>query len=94
MTYYFIKEGKNEEGPFTLEQLKHKSVEKKTKVWFAGLKEWTSVENVYELNELFDSSRSEHRHHSGFLSFFRKLFSKKDARPAFQVVNTDKQGLN
>ena len=53
MTYYFIKDGENELGPFTVSQLKSKSIKKNTPVWFAGLQEWIHAGQVYELNELF-----------------------------------------
>ena len=53
MTYYFIKDGENELGPFSISQLKSKSIKKNTPVWFAGLQEWVDAGQVYELNELF-----------------------------------------
>jgi hypothetical protein len=51
--YYFIKDGDSESGPFTVKQLKSKSIQKNTLVWFAGLGEWTAASQVYELKELF-----------------------------------------
>src|SRR5450432_3554480 len=53
MTYYFIKDGDNEVGPFTTKQLKTKLIKKDTPVWFAGLPEWTTAGQVHELKELF-----------------------------------------
>jgi GYF domain 2 len=53
MRYYFIKDGDTELGPFTIKQLTPKSVKKNTPVWFAGLQEWTTAGQVYELKELF-----------------------------------------
>ena len=53
MMYYFIKDGDDESGPFSLKQLKSKSIQKNTSVWFAGLQEWTTASQVYELKELF-----------------------------------------
>jgi hypothetical protein len=53
MICYFIKDGDNELGPFTVRQLKRKSITKDTPVWFAGLGEWTTAAQVYELRELF-----------------------------------------
>ena len=58
MTTYFIKEGDYEVGPFTIDQLKLKPVNKETPVWYAALKEWTSAGNVYELKELFEAKLS------------------------------------
>jgi hypothetical protein len=53
MTYYFIKDGDKEIGPFTIRKLKSKSIKKDTPVWFAGIQEWTTAGQVYELKELF-----------------------------------------
>ena len=53
MRYYFIKDGDSEQGPFTIKQLISRSIRKETPVWFAGLQEWTTAGQVYELKELF-----------------------------------------
>ena len=53
MRYYFIKDGDSEQGPFTIKQLISRSIKKETQVWFAGLQEWTTAGQVYELKELF-----------------------------------------
>ena len=53
MTYYFIKDGDIELGPFTTKQLKTKSIRKDTPVWCAGLEEWSTAGEIYELKELF-----------------------------------------
>src|SRR6202521_5274489 len=53
MTYYFIRDGDKELGPYTIKQLKPKSIKKDTLVWFAGLEEWTTAGQVHELKELF-----------------------------------------
>ena len=53
MTYYFIKDGDKEIGPFTIKKLRTKSIKKDTPVWFAGIQEWTTAGQVYELKELF-----------------------------------------
>ncbi len=94
MTHYFIKEGKTEKGPFTLEQLREKPVEKDTKVWFAGLKEWTRMDHVYELNELFTLNSTSHEDDKGIFAFFRKLFSKKSAKQTYKVVLQQDEKLN
>ena len=60
MITYFIKEGDYESGPFTIDQLKLKLLNKETPVWCAALKEWTSAGNVYELKELFETKLSSH----------------------------------
>lgn len=54
MTTYFIKEQDCEAGPFTIEQLKIKLLNRESQVWHAGLKGWTMAGNVFELKELFE----------------------------------------
>ena len=53
MTYYFIKDGEKELGPFTTRQLKLRPIQKDTLVWFVGIQEWIAAGQVYELKELF-----------------------------------------
>jgi GYF domain 2 len=60
MTTYFIKEGDYESGPFTIDQLKSKPLNKETPVWYAALKEWIPAGNVHELKELFETKLSAH----------------------------------
>ena len=60
MTTYFIKEGEYESGPFTIDQLKTKLLNKETPVWHAALKNWTTAGNIYELKELFEKKISTH----------------------------------
>ncbi|KAA9041821.1 DUF4339 domain-containing protein [Ginsengibacter hankyongi] len=54
MTTYFIKEQDCEAGPFTIDQLKIKLLNKEAQVWHAALKGWTMAGNVFELKELFE----------------------------------------
>lgn len=58
MTTYFIKEGDHESGPFTIDQLKLKLLNKETLVWHAALREWTSAGKIYDLKDLFDKKLS------------------------------------
>lgn len=52
MKQYYIHDGIAEQGPFTVEELKRKSIQKETLVWYDGLPHWTSAEHVEELQEL------------------------------------------
>jgi GYF domain 2 len=80
MTYYFIKEGSNELGPFSMEQLKSKLIKKETLVWFAGLQEWICAGDVYELKELFTTKLSSR-------SFSRNIIYKIwDNNPLVQQI--------
>lgn len=58
MTYYFIREEDKESGPFTFEQLKTKSIKEDTKIWHAGLNEWTNASNTFGLKQLFQKKLS------------------------------------
>ncbi len=49
MEYYLIDEKNQQTGPFTIEQLKTKGVQRKTKVWCEGMENWTEAEQVPEL---------------------------------------------
>ena len=85
MIHYFLKDGKTEIGPLTIEQLKCRSVNKNTPVWFAGLEEWTTVENVYELQELFNPQSA--KTSSGFFArIWSKLFKKPTDKKNYQVA--------
>jgi GYF domain 2 len=50
---YYIYDGQRERGPFNLEQLKSQSLGKQTPIWYEGLENWASAENVDELQKLF-----------------------------------------
>jgi GYF domain 2 len=52
MTNYFIHDGTQKTGPFTLEELKQKVIEQNTMIWFDGLAKWTEAKNVLELNDM------------------------------------------
>lgn len=54
MTTYFIKEQDCEAGPFTIDQLKLKQLNKDSQVWHAALKGWTPAGNIFELKVLFE----------------------------------------
>ena len=51
MTSYFIHDGNQKTGPFTLEEVKQKGIEEDTMIWFDGLPKWTEAKNILELNE-------------------------------------------
>jgi hypothetical protein len=53
MKKYYLHNGKEKEGPFDLETLKHKNLANDTPIWYEGLADWTIAENVYELKDLF-----------------------------------------
>ena len=52
VTLYYISVGLEDQGPFSLEQLKVLHVERDSFIWHEGLEEWTTAENIPELNEV------------------------------------------
>ena len=96
MTHYFLKDGKTEIGPLTIEQLKSTLIDKNTPVWFAGLEEWTTVEQVYELKELFNPKASRSRFSKNILiKFWNRLFKKPPQKKTYQMfLNKERNSLN
>ena len=89
MVYYFIKDGDNELGPFTLKQLKCKPITKDTPVWFAGLQEWTTAGQVYEIKELFATklpSRSFPKSQISKMWDHHKLLKQQIKKVSYQFI--------
>jgi hypothetical protein len=55
MKQYFIHNGKSQQGPFDLEQLKAQSINKDTQIWCEGLQSWTSADKIEELKSVLTS---------------------------------------
>lgn len=53
MEKYYIHLSGIERGPFSLEELKEKSINKRTQVWFEGQSDWTEAGQIAELTSLF-----------------------------------------
>jgi hypothetical protein len=53
MKKYYYHDGKSQQGPFDIEELKSKSLSKDTMIWFEGMPEWLKAETIEELKELF-----------------------------------------
>lgn len=52
MKAYFLHDGNQKSGPFTIEELKQKGVEATTLIWFDGLGTWTKAGEIPELQEI------------------------------------------
>ncbi|WP_312076810.1 RDD family protein [Chryseobacterium sp.] len=52
---YFIHDGFDKKGPYTLEELKIQEIKKYTLIWHGGLNNWTEAEKLYELKSLFET---------------------------------------
>ncbi len=53
MEQFYIHDGNNQQGPFTVEELKTKGVTKETQVWYEGLETWKKANEINELAGLF-----------------------------------------
>lgn len=49
---YYLHNGSEQTGPFSVEELKEKNITAKTHVWYEGIKEWVKAESVPELKEI------------------------------------------
>ncbi len=95
MTYYFLKDGKNELGPLTIEQLKCKSIQRDTPVWFAGLEEWTIAGKVYELKELFIPKSQSGFSDNKLLKIWNGLFKQNFKKKSYQMIlHKDRKNFN
>lgn len=56
MKKYFLHNGTEQQGPFDLDDLKAKKINKDTSIWYDGLPEWTTAEKIDELKEILKSS--------------------------------------
>ncbi|MBD8082042.1 RDD family protein [Chryseobacterium caseinilyticum] len=50
---YFIHDGTDKKGPYTLEELRLQDVRRYTLIWHSGLNNWTEADKLYELKSLF-----------------------------------------
>lgn len=53
MKKYFLHNGSESSGPFTLEELKAKRISKTTPVWFEGMEHWKIAGEIPELTSVF-----------------------------------------
>jgi hypothetical protein len=53
MKQYFIHDGKNQLGPFDMEQLKNMNVQRNQQVWCEGMEQWKPAGDVEELSVLW-----------------------------------------
>lgn len=53
MRTYYINNGKENGGPFTLDELKSQQISKATLVWYQGMDEWKHAIDIEELSSFF-----------------------------------------
>lgn len=54
MKKYYLHTGTEQLGPFDIEELKSKNIQKDTPIWYEGLTEWTTAEKIIDLKEVFN----------------------------------------
>ncbi len=55
MKKYYIQISNEQQGPFSIEELKDKGIKLSTPVWHEGLEQWTTVKQVAEVKKLLTS---------------------------------------
>jgi len=56
MKKYFIHNGTDQQGPFDIEDLKAKFVNRETSIWYEGLTDWTNADNIDELKGFLNTA--------------------------------------
>jgi hypothetical protein len=56
MKKFYLHDGVNELGPYIVEELRSQNLKKDTPIWYEGLPEWTTADNVDELKEFISAS--------------------------------------
>ena len=55
MEKYYLYINDEQHGPFNIEELKNKKINRNTKVWFEGLEDWKNAEDIEELKTIVAS---------------------------------------
>jgi hypothetical protein len=55
MKEYFLHDGQNQIGPFSIEELRDKHIKEDSFVWKQGMNDWVKAGSVTELSDLFSS---------------------------------------
>ena len=53
MKKYYLHDESGQQGPLDIEELKIKNITIETPIWYEGLSDWTTADNVVELKDLF-----------------------------------------
>ena len=53
MKKYYLHNGTEQDGPFSIEELTAKNIKKNTEIWYEGLSDWTTAEKIEDLKVLF-----------------------------------------
>ncbi len=56
MKKYYLHNGTDQQGPFDMEDLKAKLINKDTAIWYEGLSDWTTADKIEELKDLLNTT--------------------------------------
>ena len=56
MKKYFLHNGTEQQGPFDIEDLKSKNIDKDTPMWYEGIPDWTTAGKIDDLKELIKTT--------------------------------------
>lgn len=56
MKKYFVHNGKEQQGPYSIDELRLKNLTAKTMIWFEGISNWTEAQFIPELKDLIVST--------------------------------------
>lgn len=56
MKKFYLHDGSQQLGPFDIEELKSKNLNRETPIWFEGIDEWTTIGKVDELKEIITAT--------------------------------------
>jgi len=88
--YYISKNSQPKEGPFNLDELKKIKIDKDTLVWYEGLEEWKSANEIDELKDLISSrTKKKSSPTKKSLSEEERLFIKYARSNILKVPNSE-----
>ena len=56
MIKYYLHDGLENKGPFSIEELKNQQIKKSTPIWKEGMEDWKNAADLSELEEIFSAT--------------------------------------
>ncbi|MCX7696563.1 MAG: DUF4339 domain-containing protein [Bacteroidales bacterium] len=91
MRKYFIHNGIEPQGPFDINELKKRGVNKDTLIWFEGLPNWTSAENIDELKDILIVSVPPPLKTDQITLTFNKEYIQQETKPQDKTIYPKKK---
>ena len=60
MKKFYLHNGKEQQGPFDIDDLKNRGITRKTKIWYEGQADWSNADSCEELKEIFNLTTPPH----------------------------------